>query len=133
MTAAAELGSERVRAQLEARVNLIDDMDGPEWTEDDPQGHKLSSALREVRRRQPLLSLALIDKIVASTRYNVARNGVAALQAMGDGDALARLLALHETSADWLLRDTIANAIELVASRQGIMILKVDGGYRFAS
>lgn len=133
MTAAAELGSERVRAQLEARVNMIDDMDGPEWTDGDPYGDKLSSALREVRRRQPLLSLALIDKVVASTRYNVAMNGVAALQAIGDGDALARLLALHEARSDWPLRDTIANAIELVASRQGIMIRKVDGGYRFAS
>ena len=59
VTVAAELGSERARAKLEAEVFVIDDLDGPEWSEDDPLGHTLSHALREVRRRKtiPLSSL----------------------------------------------------------------------------
>ena len=133
MTVAAELGSERARAKLEAEVFVIDDMDGPEWTEDDTDGHTLSRALREIRRRKPVLSAALIEKIVASARYNVAANGIGALQAIGDADALQRLIALHEARSDWPLGDTIANAIELMAARQGVVILKVDGGYQFAS
>ena len=133
MTVAVELGSERARAKLEAEVFGIDDMDGPEWTEDDTHGHTLGHALREVRRRKPLLSAALIEKIVGSERYNVGMNGIGALQAIGNVDALQRLIGLHEAKSDWFLRDSIANAIELMAARQGVVVLKVDGGYQFVS
>ena len=133
MTVASELGSERARAKLEAVVIAIDDMDGPEWAEDDASGLALSRALREVRRRKPLLSLPLIEKIVASTRFNVVTSAISALQALGNVGALQRLIDLHEEKLDWLLRDTIANAIELMAARQGVVIQKVDGRYQLAS
>ena len=133
MTVSAQLGSERARERLEEVVFGIDDMDGPEWTEDDRQGHTLSHALREVRRRKPVLPTALIEKIVASARYNVATNGISALEAIGDIDALQRLIALYEAKSNWMLRDTISNSIELIAARQGVVILKVDGRYRVGS
>ena len=133
MTVASELGSERARAKLEAVVFAIDDMDGPEWAEDDASGLALSRALREVRRRKPLLSLPLIEKIVAPTRFNVVTSAISALQALGNVGALQRLIDLHEEKLDWLLRDTIANAIELMAARQGVVIQKVDGRYQLAS
>jgi len=132
MTIASELGSEWARAKLEAEIFAIDDMDGPEWTEDDASGLALSRALREVRRRKPLLSLPMIEKIVASTRFNVVTSAIGALQALGNFDALQRLIDLHEEKLHWALRDTIANAIELMAARQGIAIQKVGGRYQLA-
>jgi len=130
MTAAAELGSERARAKLEVEVFAIDDMEGAEWTEDDTMGHTLSHALREVRRRKPLLSSALIEKIVRSAKYNVATAGISALQARGDAEALQRLIDLHKATSDWHLRNSIANVIELVAARQGAVTQKVGRHYR---
>ncbi len=130
MTIAAELGSERARAKLEAEVFAIDDIDGPEWTEDDTMGHTLSRALREVQRRKPLLSSALIKNIVASSRYNIATIGISALQALGDAGALRHLIDLHAAASDWHLKDAIANAIELVAARQGVMTQKVGRRYK---
>lgn len=117
MTVATELGSERARANLEAEVFEIDHMDASEWTEEDEAGHALSRALREIRRRKPLLSKALIEKIVASGRFNIAKNGIDALQARADDDALDRLILLHNERSDWFLRDTIANAMELMAAK----------------
>lgn len=133
LTAAAELGSERARAGLEAEIPAIDDMDGEEWTKDDELGHTLSNALRELQRRTPLLPSTLIDKIVASTRFNIASRGIDALQASGDVEALQRLIDLHASKSDWHVKDTIANTIELLAARQGVMIRKADGRYQLAS
>ncbi len=133
MTVAAQLGCERAREKLEAEVFAIDDMDGPEWIEGDAEGHTLSHALRELRQRNPVLSPALVEKIVASVRYNVATCGIIALQAVGDAGALQRLISLHDEKTEWHIRDTIANAIELVAARQGVVIQKVGRRYQLAS
>jgi hypothetical protein len=133
LSAAAEIGSERARAKLEIEVLAINDMDAEEWIEDDRDGHTLSRALRQVQRRNPLLPLTLIDKIVASTRFNIATRGVNALQAIGSAGALDRLTDLYDNKSDWHIRDRIANAIELMAARQGVLIRKVDGRYQLAS
>lgn len=133
LVATAELGSDRANAKLEAEVLAISDMDGPEWTEDDALGHTLSRALRQVQRRKPLLTSALIDKIVVSDRFNVAARGIDALQAIGNADALKRLIGLYDSKSNWHLKDTIANTIELVAARQGVVIQKVGGRYQVAS
>ena len=128
----AQLGSNWSRAKLEEWVSCIDDMDAPEWTEGDTQGHALGHALQEVRFRKPRLCCPMIEKIVASERYNVARCGISALQATGNDEALRRLIDLHEAKSDWFLRDTIANAIELVAARRGAVVRRVGHGYRMA-
>ena len=133
MTAAAELGSEWAGEKLEAAVVAIDDMDGPEWTENDTMGHTLSHALRAVRRRNPFLPSALVEKVIRSARYNIAAEGINALRALGDADALKRLIDLHEATPDWHLRDHIANAVELIGARQGVVIQKVADGYRLGS
>ena len=131
-TVAAQLGSEWARAKLEADVLAIDDMDGPEWLKDDAGGHALSHALREVLRRKPILSSALIDRVVASSRYNIAATGISALQVLGDADALRRLIDIHQAKSDWFLRDTIANAIELMAAKQGVLVQKIGRRYQLA-
>ena len=132
-SSAAKLGSEWAREKLEAAVFAIENMDGSEWTEDDPFGHTLSQALYEVRRRKAYLSSALIERIVASKRYNVARIGIDALQARGDIASLRRLMVFHAETSDWLIRDLIANAIELMAARLGVVVQKFDHRYQLAS
>ena len=129
-TVGAQLGSDWCRMKLEDEVSGIDDMDAAEWVEGDTQGHTLSHALQEVRRRKPRLCWAMIEKIVASERYNVATCGISALQAIGDDAALRRLIDLHEAKSDWFVRDSIANAIELVAARRGAVVRRVGRGYR---
>ena len=132
MTVAAELGSEVGRSKLEEEVCRIEHMDGSEWTGDGAVQHTLSHALRVVQRQSPSLSAALIDRIVASERYNVAMVGISALQACGDAGALRRLIELYQAKSDRYLRDSIANAIELVAARVGVVIQKVGGQYQMA-
>jgi hypothetical protein len=120
-------------AKLETEVLAIDDMDAEEWTEDDSYGYTLSRALHQVQRRNPLLPLTLIDKIVTSARFNIATRGIHALQALGDASALKRLIDLYDSESDWHIRDAIANAIELMAARHGVVIRKVDGRYQSAN
>lgn len=129
-TVAAQLGSEWARAKLEADVFAIDDMDGPEWIEEDAGGLALSHALREVLRRKPILSSALIERVLASSRFNIAATGISALQSVGDVDSLRRLIDIHQTKSDWFLRDTIANCIELVAAKQGVLVQKIGRRYQ---
>ena len=132
-TMAAQLGSEWARAKLEEAVFAINDMDGADWTEGDREGLTLSHALHEVLRRKPSLSPAVINKIVASKRYNVARTGIGALQALGDADSFQRLIDLYDTKSDWFLKDSIANAIELMAARLGVVVQRVGQRYQLAS
>ncbi len=132
LTAGSELGSERARADLEALVFAIEDIDGSDWIENGPYAHELSHALREIRRRTPLLRPDFVEKVASSTRYNVAKEGIGALQAQGDADALKRLLDLHASEPEWSLRDLIANAIELTAARLGAVIQKKGREYELA-
>ena len=133
MTAATELGSEWAGEKLESAVISIEDMDGPEWSENDKMGHTLSHALRAVRLRNPFLPPVLVEKVIRSARYNIAAEGINALRALGDVDALKRLLDLHEVTPDWHLRDHIANAVEFIGARQGVFIQRVADGYRLVN
>ena len=133
LTIAAELGSESGRADLEATVFAMEDVDGPDWVENGQNALDISRALREIRRRKPLLRPDLVEKVVSSTRYNVAMQGIAALQAHDDADALRRLLDLHASESESFLRDSIANAIELMAARLGVVIRKTERGYQITS
>lgn len=64
------------------------------------------------------------------TIYASREMGMSALQAIGDDAALQRLSDLHEARPDWFLRDSIANAIELMAARRGAVVRRVGRGYR---
>jgi hypothetical protein len=130
LAAGAELGSERTRARLEVEVLAINDMDAPEWLDEDNWGHTLSQAVRVVQRRRPLLPLAFVEKLLTSTRYNIATLGVTALEALGDANALQRLINLHGSRSEWHLKDTIANTIELMAVKQGVVIEKIGRHYQ---
>ena len=132
LAAGAQLGSERARADLETTVFSIEDVDGPDWVDGD-HGLGLSHAVREVRRRLPLLRPDFVDRLIHSTRYNLAMEGVSALQAKGDVVALRRLLARHAAGPEWMLKDSIANTIELLASQLGVVIEKAGVRYQITS
>tara|TARA_R110000824_G_scaffold104214_2_gene247298 strand:+ start:1579 stop:1983 length:405 start_codon:yes stop_codon:yes gene_type:complete len=130
LTVASEIGSDGAAAKLEQEVLAITDIDAQEWSDDDELGHTLSSAIRQVQKRRPILPMPFIEQILMSSRYNIASGGIDALQAIGDEDALRRLIELHSTREDWHLRDTIANAIELMAARQQVTVSKEGRQYQ---
>lgn len=133
LTAASDVGSDRCAAQLEHVVLAINDLDAPEWSEGDELGYVLSGAIRRVQKRRPILPLPFVERILASTRYNIASRAVDALRALGDEGALRRLVDMHSTSTDWHLRDTIANMIEVMSARQQVSVSKDGQHYRLST
>jgi hypothetical protein len=133
LTAASQIGSDKAAAELEHEVLSITDFDAQEWSVDDELGHVMSSAIRRVQKRRPILPQPFIERVLASSRYNIATQGIDALQALGDEAALRRLIELHSArDDDWHLRDTIANAIELMAARQQVTVWKDGRHYRLS-
>src|SRR5690606_31700005 len=90
-TAAAGLGSELMMAALERDILAIDDFDDQIWKREDKEGHTISAALHRIRRRLPILSNELIERLLRSSRYNIASGAVRALGDRGDHDSLRRL------------------------------------------
>ncbi|HEV7344945.1 MAG TPA: NACHT domain-containing protein [Devosia sp.] len=129
LTATSEIGSEIVAAELEQEVLAISNLDDQEWRADDDSEHTLSSAIRQIQKRKPILPLAFIERILGSSHYNIAARGIDALQAQGDEAALRRLIDLHTNFGDWHLRDLAANTIELMAARQQVAVFKDEGRY----
>lgn len=131
LTAAADLGSEQAKSDLEAMVLGIEDYDAEEWKKDDKDlGHALGNAVRRIQKRSPALLPSIVEKVLASSRYNIASRGIDALEAVGTESALRRLIDFHALDREWHLRDTAANTIELLAARLGIGVRKVRGRYR---
>lgn len=133
LTAASELGSDWAKAELERIVQTINDFDEPAWVDAEGSGGTVSDALRQIQRQCPELSTTLVEKTLASTNYNVVMVGVIALQARGDAAALGRLLALHAATSEWHLKAAISDSIELVAARQGVVIVQDRGRYGVAT
>jgi hypothetical protein len=129
-TAAADLGSEPIAAALERDLLMIDDFDAESWTKDDEYGLAISSALHQRRRRLPALPELLIERLLRSTRYNIAMHAVRALGDRGDEPALRRLIDLHRAKPEYSLRDLVANKIEQLASRLQIVVRKDGQSYR---
>jgi len=129
-TAAAGLGSEAITRTLERDLLAIEDFDDDIWKEDDELGHVLSSALNQIRRKLPSGSDGLIQRLLESSRYNIAMYGVSALADRSDAAALRQLVEFHRSKSDWHLRDTVANKIEQLAARLQIVVHKEGSGYR---
>ena len=129
-TAAAGLGSEPMAAALERDLLVIDDFDAEVWTMDDKQGHAISSAFHQIKRRLPELPDDLIERLLRSKRYNIAMYAVRALGDRGDEPALQRLIDLHRAKPEWSLSDLAANKIEQLAARLQIVVRKDGPSYR---
>lgn len=132
LAAGAKLGSDRVRSKLEDEVFSIKDLDAPEWLKDDELGHTLSHALREIQLRKYFLPVIFIERILRSTRYNIVTRGVAALEMLDNKTALQRLINFHRSVTDWHLRDMVANTLESMAAKQGLVLLREVDEYRLA-
>lgn len=133
LAAGTGVGSDWARSRLEAMVFSIENMDAPEWVDGDEMGHSLSDAIREVQRRKPLLPLPFIERLLRSTRYNIATRGIAALKALGNDKALQRLIDFHGSISDWHLKDTASNTLESMAAKQGMMIQRDTHNYRMSN
>lgn len=129
-TAAAGLGSEPIAAALERDLLEIDDFDAEVWTTDDEQGHAISSAFHQLKRRLPELPDDLIERLLRSKRYNIAMHAVQALGDRGDRLALRRLIDLHRAKPKSSLRDLAANKIEQLAARLQVVVRKDGPNYR---
>ncbi|SDA28319.1 NACHT domain-containing protein [Methylobacterium sp. UNC378MF] len=124
LTAAAELGSERAETNLMALIHEIEDFDAAEWLQEDELGNAMNHALHHVRKISPQLSPQIIERLLLSKRYNIASRAIDWLAAQGDREALLRIIDIHTYSEDWLLRDTAANTVELLAGRLGVAVHK---------
>jgi hypothetical protein len=126
LTAASQLGSVRARARLKADVLALTDPDDPKYDEEDDYGNAISSAIHEARRRSPLLPLDVAERFVLAKRPNVPYAGVSAVEAHGNLEAMDLLIKLHNDASEWHLKDTLANSIESMAAKLGIVIRRSD-------
>ena len=126
LTAASQLGSERARTRLEAAVLALTDPDNSKYDEEDDYGQAMSSAIREARRRRPPLPLALAERFVRANRPNVPFAGVSAIEAHGNWEAMELLIKLHGDVSHWYLKDTLANSIESLAAKLGVIVRRED-------
>ena len=122
LTNAARLGSDQAATRLQLLVLSLEP-DAPAYDEDEV-GHVMTAAIREIRRRKALIPLEIGERFTRSSRLNVAMSGVEAIEAHATVEALELLLKLHGEVTDWYERDTIANAIERLASRLSTVIVK---------
>lgn len=133
LTTAAELGCHRATSKLEEELSQFVDMDAEEWKDGDEYGHTLTHALHLILKRQPSLTRPpLMEVVLSSTRYNIKRLGLIALVNRADLESLRRLIDLHSSEGDWIMSDTMANSIELLAARLGVTILTAHGKYEIA-
>lgn len=129
LTSASRLGAEEARAQLERALEGVTDPNDPKWNDGNSLGATLSHAVAELRRRKPLLDKDLLDRLVRANQINVVTAGVNALSAHGDRDALERLLAAHREVPGWHEKNELANAMELLSPKLGIVIRIVEDKY----
>ena len=95
-------------------------------------GHILSAVFREVRRRKIAVPLVIAERFVRSKRPNVPGAGISAIAAHANMEALHLLIRLHNTLDDWHERDMLANAIEQLAARLRVTIIRADKEFAIA-
>jgi hypothetical protein len=122
--AALRLGSLRATDRLESLVHAIGDPDDPRFDEEDEDGHTIRNALDELQRKRRLLPLPLSERFVRAKRPNVPYAGVNAIAAHRDRSALDLLIALHNEPPKADLRITLFEAIEPLAERLGVTVVR---------
>ncbi|MDX6285601.1 MAG: hypothetical protein QOG53_1086 [Frankiales bacterium] len=129
LSSASRLGVEDARAQLERAVEGITDPNDPKWNDGHSLGATVGHAVSELRRRKPLLDKELLGRLLRADQFNLFMAGVNALSAHGDRDALERLLAAHREDLGWHEKNELANAIEVLSLKLGLVVTLVDGQY----
>jgi len=129
LTAGAQLGSKVARVQLEATVLALSNPDDSRYDQEDDYRHVITSAIREARRRRPLLPLQLAERFVRAKRPNLPQTGISAIEAYESLDAMKLLISLHSELSDWYVNDALANAIEGLAAKLGLVVCKANGKF----
>ena len=127
LMSAHELGVARA-AELIEQIVLGIDSDNAKWDREDEYGNIISSALGVIRGARRLLPREVALRFISARRLNVPNAGVEALAAHGDVEALTQLLELYPTSEERFVRGAVADAIEALSGRLGVIIVEtVDG------
>ncbi|WP_198350874.1 NACHT domain-containing protein [Flavisphingomonas formosensis] len=127
LAAASSLGSEASMTQLEQKVMAVNP-DDPIYDDDD-MGYSVNAAIRAVRKRKVMIPLATAARFVRAKLPNVPMSGISAIEAHADREALDLLVDLHRELDGWHERDMLANAIERLAARLSVTILKGDNRF----
>jgi hypothetical protein len=130
LTSASRLGADEARAELAQIVEGITDPNDPKWNDGNLLGATVGHAVAELRRRKPLLDRDFLDRLLRADQINLLMTGVKAMSAHGDRDALKRLLSAHSEGPGWHERDELANAIEVLSLKLGLVVRLVDGQYQ---
>jgi hypothetical protein len=126
VVAAVRLASRQAIDRLEGIVHGLGDPDDARFDTEDEYGMTIRSAFDELRRKRRLLPLSLAERLARAQRSNVPFAGVEAITAHSNHAALDLLVALHNhrpEAAD--LRSTLFEAIEPLAARLGVTIVRV--------
>lgn len=132
LTSACLLGVDEARIRLDRAVKRVDDPNDPKWNDGHSLGATTAHAVSELRRRTPLLDKDFLDKLLRSDQINLLAEGARAMSAHGDRDALERLLAAHREHPRWRDRDALANAIEALSLKLGLVVRRVEGQLEIA-
>jgi hypothetical protein len=76
-----------------------------------------------------LLDKDFLDQLIRANQINLLTAGVRAMSSHGDRDALERLLVAHREDPGWHEKDALANAIELLSLKLGVVIRGIEGRY----
>jgi hypothetical protein len=125
LTAATQLGSERAISVLEGLIRELSDPDDPGYDQEDEHGHHIRAAMHELRRKRRLLPLEVGERFARASRPNLPYAGIEAIAAHADQAALDLLLRHYNGSANWELSIALSGAIETLAGRLGLSIVKV--------
>lgn len=127
LTSASRLGSEEARARLEQVIAGISAPNDPKWNDGNSLGATVGHAVSEIRRRKPLLDKSVLDRLLRADQFNLLLSGVHAMSAHADEDALRRLLVAHREHPGGHERDELANAVEGLSLKLGLVVRRVQG------
>lgn len=122
--AAAKLGSTTAIETLQRLICTLGDPDDAKYDDDDVHGNKIRSAVDELRRRRKLIPIALAERLACCRRPNVPFAGINAIAAHGDHAAINLLVKIYNESPDAMLRSALLQAVEPVAGRLDVVIVK---------
>jgi hypothetical protein len=129
LTEAAQLGSSRARQRLKEIVLILTNPDDPKYDQDD-YGHIITGAIHEVRRTSPLLPLTLAETYVRAAKPNLPIAGIGAIEAHANQPALELMIKLHDDLTEWHLKDSLANCIETLSAKLGILVRKSNKSFK---
>ena len=129
LISAHELGVARAAELIEQIVVAIDP-DDTKWDREDEYGNTISSALRVIRAARRLLPREVALRFILARRPNVPNDGVEALAAHGDLEALTQRLELYTTIKEWFNRHAVTDAIETLSGQLGVIIMETATGLR---